>query len=48
MSGGQAQRISLARAFLKDPDIFIFDEATSALDSITEKKNNEYYRSVGL
>ena len=38
LSGGQAQRISLARTFLKDPDIYIFDEATSALDSRTEFK----------
>lgn len=38
LSGGQSQRLSLARTFLKDPDIYIFDEATSALDSITEQK----------
>ncbi|MGX0036135.1 ATP-binding cassette, subfamily C, bacteriocin exporter [Staphylococcus auricularis] len=36
LSGGQAQRVALACAFLKDPDIYIFDEATSALDSMTE------------
>lgn len=38
LSGGQAQRLSLARTFLKNPDIYIFDEATSALDSLTENK----------
>lgn len=38
LSGGQAQRLSLTRTFLKNPDIYIFDEATSALDSLTEDK----------
>ena len=38
LSGGEKQRISIARIILKDPVIFIFDEATSALDSISEKK----------
>ena len=36
LSGGQNQRITLARAILRDPDILILDEATNALDSIAE------------
>lgn len=41
LSGGQCQRISLARAFLKNPPILLLDEATSALDSETEKNVQE-------
>ncbi len=41
LSGGEKQRISIARILLKDPALIIFDEATSALDSISEAKIQE-------
>ncbi|WP_035790365.1 peptidase domain-containing ABC transporter [Clostridium beijerinckii] len=51
-SGGQKQRLAIARAILKKPDVLIMDEATSNLDSITEraidKTINEFSNGISI
>jgi ATP-binding cassette subfamily B protein len=46
VSGGERQRLSIARALLRNPEILVFDEATSALDSLTEEEITATIRSV--
>ena len=46
LSGGEKQRVAIARTILKKPDILLFDEATSALDSHTEKDIQESLRTL--
>ncbi len=47
LSGGEKQRVAIARCFLKDPPILVFDEATSALDTITEESVQEALYLLG-
>mmetsp|Transcript_10566 Transcript_10566/g.26622 ORF Transcript_10566/g.26622 Transcript_10566/m.26622 type:complete len:697 (-) Transcript_10566:7-2097(-) len=48
LSGGEAQRVSIARAILKDPPIMFYDESTSALDTKTEKEIQAALREVSV
>jgi ATP-binding cassette subfamily B protein len=47
VSGGEKQRLSIARALLRKPNLLIFDEATSSLDSLTEQEISKTIQSIG-
>jgi ATP-binding cassette subfamily B protein len=46
ISGGEKQRLSVARALLRHPNLLVFDEATSALDSLTEEEITSTIKSI--
>jgi len=48
VSGGEKQRLSIARALLRNPYLLVFDEATSALDSLTEEDITQTIKQINL
>ncbi|HRG54309.1 MAG TPA: ATP-binding cassette domain-containing protein, partial [Bacteroidia bacterium] len=48
VSGGEKQRLSIARALLRKPSLLVFDEATSSLDSLTEDEISKTIRDLSI